>query len=251
MRVDGSGRLQNLYYGTKIPLGDITYLIVQVGDPVSRELVDLNFYANERIFSECGVYGRGDYRSPSIVIERKDGGLMSEFYYVRHTVDDSVPESEGLPHVRCGGQTLTIFLRDLCSDAEIQLNYTVYDDSDVLVRNARIVNAGKQPFHLKKAFSFCVDLPDRNYKLLRLHGAWTRERTPEITDLGHGIIRLQSTCGASSFGIHPFLCLLEQDCREEKGVCYGVQLVYASATAFSLCTAAILRLRRSATPSGR
>ena len=47
---------------------------------------------------------------------------MSEFYYVRHTIDDSVPELEGLPHVRCGGQTLTIFLRDLCSDAEIQLN---------------------------------------------------------------------------------------------------------------------------------
>ncbi|MFQ7078701.1 MAG: glycoside hydrolase family 36 N-terminal domain-containing protein [Christensenellaceae bacterium] len=67
------------------------------------------FYANERIFSECSGYGRGDYRSPSIVIERKDGGLMSEFYYVRHAVDDSVPESEGLPHVRCGGQRYDIF----------------------------------------------------------------------------------------------------------------------------------------------
>lgn len=227
IRVDGSGRLQNLHYGSKIPSGDIAYLIAQVGDPVSRELVDLNFYANERIFSECGVYGRGDYRSPSIVIEREDGGRLSEFYYVRHTVDDSVPELEGLPHVRCGGQTLTIFLRDLCSNAEIQLNYTVYDDSDVLVRNVRIVNEGKQPFYLKKAFSFCVDLPDRNYKILRLHGAWTRERTPETTDLGYGITRLQSTCGASSFGIHPFLGLLDQDCSETKGICYGVQLVYS------------------------
>lgn len=227
MRVDRSGRLQNLHYGAKIPSDDIAYFIGQIGDPVFRELVDLNYYANERIFSECGGYGRGDYRSPSVVIEREDGGLMSEFYYVRHTVDDSVPESEGLPHVRCGGQTLTIFLRDLCSNAEIQLNYTVYDDSDVLVRNVRIVNEGKQPFYLKKAFSFCVDLPDRNYKLLRLHGAWTRERTPEITNLGHGITRLQSTCGASSFGIHPFFGLLEQDCSETKGICYGVQLVYS------------------------
>ena len=227
IRVDGSGRLQNLHYGSKIPSGDIAYLIAQVGDPVSRELVDLNFYANERIFSECGVYGRGDYRSPSIVIEREDGGLLSEFYYVRHTVDDSVPELEGLPHVRCGGQTLTIFLRDLCSNAEMQLNYTVYDDSDVLVRNVRIVNEGKQPFYLKKAFSFCVDLPDRNYKILRLYGAWTRERTPETTDLGYGITRLQSLCGASSFGIHPFLGLLDQDCSETKGICYGVQLVYS------------------------
>lgn len=227
IRVDGNGRLQNLHYGSKIPSGDNAYVIAQVGDPVSRELVDLNFYANERIFLECGVYGRGDYRSPSIVIEREDGGLLSEFYYVRHTIDHSVPESEGLPHVRCGGQTLTIYLRDLCSDAEIQLNYIVYDDSDVLVRNMRIVNEGKQPFYIKKAFSFCADLPDRNYKILRLHGAWTRERTPEITDLGHGITRLQSLCGASSFGIHPFLGLLEQDCSETNGICYGVQLVYS------------------------
>ena len=66
MRVDGSGRLQNLHYGTKIPLSDISYLIAQVGDPVSRELVDLNFYANERIFSECGGYGRGDYQKRGI-----------------------------------------------------------------------------------------------------------------------------------------------------------------------------------------
>lgn len=227
MRVDGSGRLQNLHYGAKIPSDDIAYFIGQVGDPVSRELVDLNFYANERIFSECGGYGRGDYRSPSVVIERKDGGIMSEFRYVRHTIEDGAPALEGIPHVRCGGQTLIIYLCDVCSDAEIELNFTVYDDSDVLVRNAKIVNAGKQSFCLRKAFSFCVDLPDNNYKILRMHGAWTRERTPEITDLGHGIVRLQSTCGASSFGIHPFLCLLEQDCREEKGVCYGVQLVYS------------------------
>ena len=227
MRVNEGGRLQTLHYGAKIPLEDIAYLIAQVGDPVSRELDNLGFYANERIFSECGGYGRGDYRSPSVVIEREDGGLMSEFYYVRHTVNDSVPELEGLPHVRCGGQTLTIFLRDLCSDAEIQLNYTVSDDSNVLVRNARIVNAGKQPFYLQKAFSFCADLSDRNYRLLRLHGAWTRERAPEITDLGHGITRLQSTCGASSYGIHPFLGLLEQDCSETEGTCYGVQLVYS------------------------
>ncbi|MGN0818745.1 MAG: alpha-galactosidase [Candidatus Coproplasma sp.] len=231
--MDGNGRLQNLHYGSKIPSGDIAYAIEQVGEPVTRELIDLNFYANERIFSECGVYGRGDYRSPSIVIEREDGGLLSEFYYVRHTIGDSVPETEGLPHVRCGGQTLTIFLRDLCSDAEIQLNYTVYDDSDVLVRNLRIVNEGKQPFYIKKAFSFCTDLPDRNYKILRLHGAWTRERTPEITDLGHGITRLQSLCGASSFGIHPFLGLLEQDCSETNGICYGVQLVYSGSFALT------------------
>ena len=112
---------------------------------------------------------------------------MDNYRYVRHTVADSVPELEGLLHVRCGGQTLTIFLRDLCSNAEIQLNYTVYDDSDVLVRNIRIVNEGKQPFYLKKAFSFCVDLPDRNYKILRLYGAWTRERTPEMLGWTAGV----------------------------------------------------------------
>lgn len=226
MYIDRHGNLQNLHYGAKIDKTDVGYLIEQIADTITGEFDDLNFYARERVFSECGTYGRGDYRMPSVIVERHDGGTVSEFKYVSHSIAHEAPELLGLPHVR-DGETLSIVLRDSCSDTEIQLFYSVYDDCDVLVRSLRVINKGERPIYLKRAYSFCVDLRDREFRVLRLYGAWTRERTPEITECGHGITRLQSSCGASSFGIHPFLGLLEKDCLEEVGTCYGVQLVYS------------------------
>lgn len=231
--VDRCGNLQNLHYGAKIEKADISYLIDRIGEPVTRELHDLNFFSHERLRCECGAYGRGDYREPTVIVERGDGGTVSEFRYVRHTLQDGAPHMKGLPHAHSGGRTITVTLRDVCSNTELDLYYTVWDDSDVLVRNITMRNTGKETLAVKKAFSFCVDLPDCRYKMLRLHGAWTRERTPEITDIGHGVVRLQSMRGASGFEIHPFTALLEDDCTETQGVCYGVQLVYSGSFALT------------------
>lgn len=192
MYVDALGNLRNLHYGKKIEKADISYLIEEIGESVTRELHDLNFFSRERMRCECGAYGRGDYRESTVICERSDGGAISEFRYVRHTVQDGKPNIKGLPHAHSGGQTLMVTLRDACSDVELDMYYTVWDDSDVLVRNITVRNTGKETLTVKKAFSFCLDLPDRKYKILRLHGAWTRERTPEITDVGHGVVRLQS-----------------------------------------------------------
>ncbi len=233
MYVDRCGNLQNLHYGAKAEKADIPYLIDEIGEPVTCELHDLNFFSHERLRCECGAYGRGDYREPTVMIERGDGGTVSEFRYVRHKIQNGVPALAGLPHAHSGGQTLTVTLRDVCSDIELDLHYTVWDDSDVLARNVTVRNTGKETLALKKAFSFCLDLPDRRYKMLRLHGAWTRERTPEITDMGHGVVRLQSMRGASGFEIHPFTALLENDCTETQGACYGVQLVYSGSFALT------------------
>ena len=231
--IDRYGNLQNLHYGAKTERADIPYLIDRIGEPVARELHDLNFFSRERLRCECGAYGRGDYREPTVIVAREDGGALSEFRYVRHAIQNGVPALAGLPHAHSGGQTLTVTLRDVCSDTELDLYYTAWDNSDVLARNMIVRNTGKETLSLKKAFSFCLDLPDRRYRMLRLHGAWTRERAPEITDTGHGVVRLQSMRGASGFEIHPFTALLESDCTETQGACYGVQLVYSGSFALT------------------
>ena len=233
MYVDALGNLQNLHYGAKIEKADIPYLIEEIGEPVTRELHDLNFFSRERMRCECGAYGRGDYRESTVILKRSDGGAISEFRYVRHILQDGAPNIKGLPHARSGGQTLAVTLCDACSDTELDLHYTVWDDSDVLARNIVVRNTGKETLTVKKAFSFCLDLPNRNYKILQLHGAWTRERTPEITDIGHGVVRLQSMRGASGFEVHPFAALLERDCTETQGACYGAQFVYSGSFALT------------------
>ena len=158
---------------------------------------------------------------------------MSGFCYVSHKICDGVPEVQGLPHARSGGQTLSVTLKDYCSDILVILNYTVWEDSDVIVRNAEIVNAGKEPVTLKKAFSFCTELPEREYSALRLYGSWAKERYPEVTKLGRGVVRIQSLRGASSHQMNPFMGILCESCTENVGECYGVQLIYSGSFAIT------------------
>ena len=141
-----------------------------------------------------------------MVTERADGASMSRYLYASHKISEGVFEPSGLPHARRGDKTLYVTLRDGFSDTEIVLYYTVSDDSDVLVRGSVIKNAGKTALKLKKAFSFCTELFAADWKLLKLEGNWVAERSPEITDLGHGVTVFarrvvapnEPVCGASA-----------------------------------------------------
>lgn len=232
--VNGAGFLQNLHYGGKVNAEDAAGLISRLGKPVEPQACDLNMdMAFDTMPSEYGFTGRGDYREPTAVIERADGAVLSRFRYLSHEIYRGVPSVSGMPHVRRGGETLAIRLKDDFSDAEIVLNYTADDDSDVLVRNAVLKNVGKESVKLKKAFSFCAELPDFDYELMRLEGRWAAERAPELTQLGHGIARLQSLRGASSHQMNPFMALLRKDCTETAGECYGFQLIYSGSFAMT------------------
>lgn len=234
MYVNDAGFLQNLHYGAKIEGGDLCYLISHIGNTVAPNVNNLNLDMQlDGMPSECGFCGRGDYREPTVVFERKDGTVMSRLRYLSHRTYAGAPLVKGMPHARSGGETLAITLKDDLSEMQVVLNYTVWDDLEVLVRNAEIVNAGKEKVNLKKAFSFCSELPEGDYSVMRLHGSWAKERIPEVTKLGHGITRLQSLRGASSPQMNPFLCLLQTGCSETAGECYGYQLVYSGSYALT------------------
>ncbi len=232
--INGEGYLQNLHFGKRIEVGDTGYLISHIGNTLIPEAGDINadtFQDNMPL--EYGGYGRADYREPTVIAERKDGAAMSRFRYVSHKIFDGVPELRGLPHARSGGQTLAVTLKDDFSDILLVLNYTVWEHLDVIVRNAEIINTGKEPITLKKAFSFCTDLPERQYSALRLYGSWAKERYPEVTGLGRGVTRIQSLRGASSHQMNPFMGILCENCLENSGECYGVQLIYSGSFAIT------------------
>lgn len=234
MYVNDSGFLQHAYYGKKIGVSDLEYLIGHICSKFAPTKGGLNYDMQfDNMPSECGFYAHGDYREPTVIIERSDGAAMSRLRYVSHKVYGGAPTLAGLPHARKGGDTLAVTLKDDFSDATVILNYTVYDDLNVLVRNAEIVNVGKEEFTLKKAFSFCVDLPDSEFDIMRLCGRWAAERTPVTSPIKYGITRLQSLRGSSSHKINPFAAFLRANCAEESGECYGVQLVYSGSFALS------------------
>ena len=234
--IDPNGYLINLHFGGLVGEDDLRYFDMRTR-PVSFAPIPpeekKTWFSLDIAGQEYGSYGQGDFRSPSAIITRGDGFSASRFAYAEHKIYKGAPSLEGLPHARKGGETLEIRLKDRLSETEILLNYTLFKDSDVLVRNAEIVNCGNEPVMLKRAFSFCVDLEEGQYDAIRLEGRHCAERSPERTPLGHGNLTVSSSRGASSHQMNPFLALAEKNCGEEQGICYGALLVYSGSFALS------------------
>ncbi len=234
MHVNDLGVLQFVYFGRKLKAEDTDYLVKACAQKYVPSKDDFNAdMAFDNMPSEYAFFGRGDYREPSFLALRQDGARMSRLTYHSHKIYEGVPSLAGMPHARYGGTTLEVTLKDDFSDIQITLNYTVWEDSDVLVRNAVITNAGDVALDLQRAYSFCLDLPDHDYDLMRLEGRWTAERRPELNALAHGITKIQSLRGASSHQTNPFLALLSKHCTETQGECYGFQLIYSGSFALS------------------
>lgn len=232
MFVNSAGFLQQLHYGKKIAEGDLPFLISQAESPDPEDFnMDMS---TDSMPSECGSFGRGDFKSATVIVKRNDGAAMSRFRYLSHKITGGVKPLEGMPCVRHADQTLTVTLKDDFSDIEIDLNYSVSEDSDVLVRNATIRNTGEESSDIVKAFSFCIDLPDSGkLSALRLAGNWASERKPVVTPLADGTMRIESTRGHSSHAMNPFMALLSEDCNENSGDCYGFTLIYSGSFAIS------------------
>lgn len=232
MFVNSAGFLQQLHFGKKIAEGDLPFFIAQADSPDPQDFnMDMS---TDRMLSECGSFGRGDFRSATVIVKRSDGAAMSRFRYLSHKITDGVKPLEGMPCVRRADQTLTVTLKDDFSEMEIDLNYSVSEDSDVLVRNATIRNTGRERAEIEKAFSFCIDLPDSGrLSALRLAGNWACERKPVITPLADGTLRIESTRGYSSHAMNPFMAVLSENCNENDGECYGFNLIYSGSFAIS------------------
>lgn len=236
MYVNGLGTLKQLYYGGKISADDTAYLISEHGAKSDPNAEDINRdTAADYQPLEAGSYGKGDFRSATVLARRKDGAAMSMFKYLTHETIKGAVKLKGMPCARKADETLIITLKDECSDILLKLYYTVAENSDVLVRNAEIVNGGKESVKIEKAFSFCVDLPDTcdGYSALRLAGKWASERRPVVTPLFDGTLRIESNYGYSSHAMNPFLAILRGDCSETRGDCYGFNLLYSGS--FAIC----------------
>ena len=230
--VNKAGFLQLLHYGGKC--GADGAFLSAMAERCAPDIADQNFDMNfNEMRGEYAFYARGDFREPTAVIEREDGAAVSRFRYASHKIYKGVPAIEGMPHARKGEETLEILLKDDFSPAEIVLNYTVYAENDVLVRNAEIKNTGKETLNIKRAFSFCLEFPDADFDLLRLWGTWGAERSPQALPVGHGVTRLHSLRGTSSHQMNPFMGLLRKNCTEDEGECYGVQLIYSGSYALT------------------
>lgn len=226
--VDKLRYVRQLHFGGKLSLDDADFLIERLGVDTDESNINRDMRSND-IAMECGSFAKGDFRSATVIAQRCDGAAMSSFKYKSHRITDGAMKINGMPCARKADQTLTVTLKDEYSDVEIDMNYSVSDDSAALVRNNVIRNCGTQACDIKRAYSFCANLSDdcKTYSVMRLAGAWASERKPVTTPIAEGTLRIESTRGYSSHQMNPFMAVLSENCTENSGECYGFNLLYS------------------------
>ncbi|GKH33921.1 alpha-galactosidase [Muricomes sp. OA1] len=188
-------------------------------------------FSMEHIRQEYPLFGHGDMRYPAYEIEQANGSRITEFVYRSHKIYVGKPKLEQLPATYTEldeeAQTLEVELEDSLIRTRLVLTYTIYRDYPVITRNARFECGLPEGIRLNTAMSSSLDLPDMDYEMVELTGAWSRERAVRNRKLEHGIQSIYSMRGCSSNNYNPFLALKRPGTDENSGEVYGFSLVYS------------------------
>jgi alpha-galactosidase len=228
-----NGQLGHLYYGEKLMERESFLHQCYHGVYANTCTVfeDDETFSLDLISHEFPSYGTSDYRQPAIEIIQENGSHIVDFKYVSHTVYNGKKSLNRLPSTFDNkddeATTLEITLKDSVMDVALVLKYTLFKESDVLVRGSEIINNSHERLQVKRFLSMSFDLPEADYEMITLTGGWSRERHMQIHELHNGIQSISSTNGTSSSVANPFFALKKKYTTEHSGETYGFNLVYS------------------------
>lgn len=229
--VDKENFIGHCYYGAKISDNDMTYLLRIEEPPFTPASNNRDRSAFLDSFPmEYAENGVGDFRESSIAVWDEHGNQAIQLHYIGHRIYQGKPKLSGLPATfgeESFCMTLEIEARDEVLALKVILLYSVFSDSDAIVRSVQVINEGQKPIFLTKVMSMNLDIDQRDYQLLTLHGAWARERQMDIRSIGYGKQSVGSMQGKSSHQEHPFLGLVSEKATQEMGEVYGFHFVYS------------------------
>ncbi len=231
--MEKSGQLEQLYYGKQIRhRASFNHLIEREPRAYSTSLFEGEHTSSlEHIKQEYPSYGTTDFRMPAHQIEQANGSRITNFTYKGFEIFKGKPTLEGLPATYVEhddeADTLRVTLEDSLLGCTLILSYTIYNEMGAICRSAHFINKGSETFYLDQAMSTSVDLPDSNYEMVSLTGAWGREAHVETRQLAKGLQAVYSKRGASSHVHNPFLALKRASATEHQGDVYGFSLVYS------------------------
>lgn len=229
--VDEEQFLGHVYYGERLNDYHLAHeLRIQEGPFVpSRNNRDRGSFLDS-FPMEYPAHGLGDYREDAVSIETLSGNTGLSLNYVSHRILKGKPALAGLP-ASFGGEEDCESIEILCEDAftglQAALLYTVFEQADVITRSVRIINKGKEAFYLTKVISASIDMDNREFEAISLHGSWARERQIQTVPVSHAKLSVESTRGESSHQDHPFLALKTKGTDQEHGEVYAMHFVYS------------------------
>ena len=225
------GYAGHMYYGKRIRDYEMPYLL-RIDEPPfvpsENQRDKLSFL--DSFPMEYPTHGIGDFREDCMEVRTKAGHTALELTYASHEIKKGKPGLDGLPATfgtKEDSETLVLTLEDQVLSLKVELLYSVFSDNDAIARSVRVINEGKEEIYLSKVFSACIDMDNKDFELLTLHGSWARERHIQRNPVGYGFQGLSSVRGESSHQHHPFLGLLTKGATQEEGEVYGMHFVYS------------------------
>ena len=229
--VDDEQFLGHVYYGKKLKEVHLDGLLRIHENPFvpSRNNRDRVSFLDS-FPMEYPAHGLGDYRESCINIRTEKGNVGLALSYVSHKITEGKDGLEGLPASfgKAGEcETLRILCEDKVTGLRVILQYGIFDEADVITRSVKVVNTGKENLYLTKVYSACLDMDNKDFEAISLHGSWARERQIETVPVSHGKYSVESIRGESSHQDHPFLALKTKNADQENGEVYAMHFVYS------------------------
>lgn len=229
--VDDEQFLGHVYYGKKLKEVHLDGLLRIHENPFvpSRNNRDRVSFLDS-FPMEYPAHGLGDYRESCISIRTEKGNVGLALSYVSHKITEGKDGLEGLPASfgKAGEcETLKILCEDKVTGLQVILQYGIFDEADVITRSVKVVNTGKEDLYLTKVYSACLDMDNKDFEAISLHGSWARERQIETVPVSHGKYSVESIRGESSHQDHPFLALKTKNADQENGEVYAMHFVYS------------------------
>lgn len=233
IKVLENGQLGHAYYGKHLTdRDDFKHLVEYAGrDMAPYAFEERSDFSLEHLQQEYPTFGSGDTRYPAFELEREDGSRVADFIYRSHNIFHGKKGLAGLPAVYVEeveeAESLEIILEDKALHTELILSYSVFSDRPVITRSAKFICEHPEGITLLNCMSGCLDLPDKEYEMAELAGAWNRERHPHVRELSYGIQGIYSMRGCSSHQFNPFLMLKRKNADEFSGEVLGFSLIYS------------------------
>lgn len=229
--VDKENFLGHVYYGGRLEDYDLTYLL-RLGEkpfvPSENNRERCSFM--DSFPAEYAGHGLGDYRDGCISVRTKGGHSAINLTVVSHDIYGGKKRLEGLPATFGTEQecsTLEIHCEDAVLGLQVTLMYTVFEDVDAITRSVKVTNAAKEEIYLTKVLSACLDMDNREFERITLHGSWARERHIQRQPIGYGKYAVSSLRGEPGHQEHPFMALAVRGTTQDVGEVYAMNFVYS------------------------
>lgn len=199
---------------------------------------NMNYYSDEypnlaleMMGLEMSSFGKGDIREPFVELVYPDGSSTVDFLFYDYEVKKGKRALETLPSSyddTNSAEYLVIRLADREYATRLELIYTVFPDCDTITRSAVIYNDSSDNVRIERLLSASVDFYETGLKFTSFHGRWAYEmgRSDSVCKAGK-VVNEELAAGESGSRSNPFVMVSFEDTTEDKGECYGFNLIYS------------------------